>query len=189
MILRLNAIFCSIIEEAGKSWLKQLKKLFHCKAKTIVQKGDLSCLQEIIEHVKQKNCAICHKHSPSTDSKELLRQITISIGSPQDAPRRMQINFIRGPLYPELNSGEYDLQKEKINGLPSWKHTKLAFVIWYNKDDDRWMLSHSKDIGTSEWIFAGPVGSKKWPNEINFKGKILKKLLHLQCKNLEENKF
>ena len=39
MILRLNAIFCSTIEEAGKY------------SKTIEPKGDFSCLQEIMDHV------------------------------------------------------------------------------------------------------------------------------------------
>ena len=162
--------------------------MFHSKAKTIAQKGDLSCLQEIVKHSKQKYCAICHKHLPSTDLKEILLQITISIGSQQDAPRTMQIVLIGGPLYPELNCGEYVLQDEIINKQPSWRHTKLAYVIWFSNVDKRWMIGHSKDIGTSKWIFAGPLGSKKWPNEISFKGKVLKNLLHLP-KNLKKNQF
>lgn len=85
----------------------------------------------------------------------------------------MQIDLNGGPLHPELNSGEYVLQKEIINMRPSWRHAKLAYVIWYNNVADCWMISHSKDIGTSKWLFAGPVGSKKWPNEIDFKGKFV----------------
>ena len=83
----------------------------------------------------------------------------------------MQINLNGEPLHPELNSGEYVLQDEKINKLPVWRHTKLAYVIWYNIDANRWMISHSKDIGTPKCIFAGPVNNQKWPNEISFKGK------------------
>ena len=85
----------------------------------------------------------------------------------------MQINLIGEPLYPELNSGEYVLQDEEINELPTWRHTKLDMVIWYN---NCWMLGYSKDIGTSKWISACPIGSEKWPHEMIFKGKILKKL-------------
>ena len=132
-------------------------------------------LQDVKGHDKQDNCEICHKHSPSTNSLEILRQITISIGSQQNAPKRMQINLIGKPLYPELDNGEYVLQDRLINNLPYWQHTRLAYVIWYNNVDDRWMISHSKDIGTSKWIFAGPIGSKKWPNEVTFKGKVLKR--------------
>ena len=103
---------------------------------------------------------------------DILRQITISSGTHQQyAPQIMQINLNGEPLHPELNSGEYVLQDETINNLPFWRHTTLAYVIWYNVNADRWMISHSKDIGTSKCIFAGPVDNQKWPNEISFKGK------------------
>ena len=140
--------------------------------RAIKAEGDFSLLQDVMGHSKQEKCETCQKHSPSTNSAEILRQITISIGSQQDAPRTMQINLIGEPLYPELNSGEYVLQDEMINKHHSWRHAKLAFVIWYNNEDDRWMISYSKDIGTSKWIFAGPVGSNRWPNKISFKGKL-----------------
>ena len=110
---------------------------------------------------------------------DILRQITISSGTHQQhVPSIMQINLTGEPLHPELNSasGEYVLQDEKINELPFWRHTKFAYVIWYNIDANRWMISHSKDIGTSKCIFAGPVDNQKWPNEISFKGKSVKML-------------
>ena len=132
--------------------------------------GDFSLLQDILAHEKLENCKTCLIHSPSTNYTKILRQITITIGNQNDATRIMQIDLNGGPLHPELNSGEYVLQKEIINMRPSWRHAKLAYVIWYNNVADCWMISHSKDIGTSKWLFAGPVGSKKWPNEIDFKG-------------------
>ena len=142
----------------------------------IKEEGDFSLLQNVVGHSKQYNCEICQKHSPTTTSKEILRQIVISIGSQQDAPRIVEINLMGETLHPELNSREYVLQGEMINKRPSWRHTKLPYVIWYNNIDDRWMISHSKDIGTSNWIFAGQVGNNKWPNELIFKGEYVKNI-------------
>ena len=126
-------------------------------------------------HSKQENCDTCHKLSPSTNCKEILRQITISIGDLQDAPKSINIKVVGEPLHPELSraSGQYVLQDRLINKLPYWQHSKFAFVIWHNNVDNCWMISHSKDIGTSKWIFVGPIGSLKWPHEISFKGKVL----------------
>ena len=156
--------------------------------RAVKEEGDFSLLQDVMGHGKQDHCETCQKHSPSTKSEEILRQITISTGVPKDAPRKMQINLIGEPLYPELNSGEYVLQDKMINMWPFWRHAKSAYVIWYNSVDDRWLISHSKDIGTSKWIFAGPPGSKKWPNEITFKGKVLKQIctIFMQKSKAEE---
>ena len=133
--------------------------------------GDFSLLQDVMGHDKLEKCETCQKHSPSTNSLEILRQITISIGSQEDSPKTIYIKDIGEHLLPQLGnaSGEYVLQDRLINNFPYWQHKEYAFVIWYS-NHSHWMISHSKDIGTSNWIFAGSDARKKWPNEMNFKG-------------------
>ena len=126
-------------------------------------------------HTKLENCETCQKHSPHTCSTEILRQIAISSGSHGEAPKKVQMNLIGEYINAESKraSGDYVLQDNFINKFPFWRHSEFPYAIWYNNVNDRWMISHSKDIGTSKWIFVGPIGSLKWPHEISFKGKVL----------------
>ena len=52
-----------------------------------------------------------------------------------------------------------------INRFPFWKKHDDNFVIWFNNQNDHWIISSGKDIGTSNWLFASPSGNFKWPNE------------------------
>ena len=158
----------SLEDTDNLSLIEKFKKLFGVYEETVGQKGDLSLLQNIMNHAKQKRCEICQKHSPSTNSLKILQEISISSGSQKDAPKIVQIDLVGEPFYDELSSGEYTLQDRLINERPFWRHMNLRYVIWFNNVDCRWMISHSKDIGTSQWLFAGPIGSNKWPNEISF---------------------
>ena len=129
-------------------------------------------LQKIMGHDKQHNCEICLKHSPHTNSLAILQEISISSGSKKDAPTKIRVKLQKDFLQP--GPGEYILQERLINRFPYWQNNALSYIIWYYNFEDRWVISHSKDIGTSTWIFAGPIGSNKWPNEIIFKGIVLR---------------
>ena len=173
MILNfLHFISYRTIEKSGNSsMLSKVKKLIRSNDKIIRKRrrGDVSFLQEIMRHANpQQECEICLKHSPSAISSQILQEISISSGSKSNAPKKMQIKLVGGLL----QSGEYVLQENMINRFPYWQNTELGYVVWYNNVEDQWLISHSTDIGTSKWIFAGPVGSNKWPNEIIFKGKV-----------------
>ena len=130
-------------------------------------------LVDVLGHNELENCETCMKHSPSTNTLKILQQITISIGDFENAPKLVQINVVGEPLHPEFSSasGEYVLQDRLINNFPYWQHAELLYVIWYNNDDDRWLISINKDIGTFNFIFVGSAGKNNWPNEISFKGK------------------
>ena len=143
------------------SMLKKVKKLYRSQNKTIGQKGDLSMLKEILNHEKSQDCEICLKHSPTTNSLGLLQAISISSGSQSNAPPKIQIHLDKGylpQLQPDLCFGEYVLQDRLINRFPYWQHAELAYVICFNNVEDRWVISNSKDIGTSKWILRGFVG-------------------------------
>ena len=153
--------------------LQKLKRLSHSHNQTIEQKGDLSLLLKLVGHANKQNCNICLQHCPSTNSLEILQQISISKGTQNNAPKIIKVKVVGEPLFPELSntSGDYVMQDSFINNLPFWRHSKLTYIIWYNIDDALLAISHSKDIGTSKWIFAAPVGNNlKWPNEVSFKG-------------------
>ena len=159
------------------SMLKKVKKLYRSQNKTIGQEGDLSMLKEITNHGKTQDCDICLKHSPTTNSLGILQTISISSGNQSNAPMKIQVQLDKGhffhQMHPEISNGEYTLQDRLINRFPYWRHAELTYVIWYNNVADCWVISHTKDIGTCKWIFAGPIGINKWPNEIYFKGKVL----------------
>ena len=150
--------------------VRKVKKLIGSQDKTIGQRGDLSFLQEIMNHEKPQDCEICLKHSPSSSSSlRILHEISISSGSKSNAPTKIRINLVGRYLQPS----EYVLQDSLVNRYPYWQNAELGYVLWYNNVVDCWVISQGKDIGTSKWIFAGPIGSNKWPNEIFFKGKVL----------------
>ena len=84
-----------------------------------------------------------------------------------NAPKFLEVDLI-GELLQQIpeTRGEYVRQNYLINRFPFWKKPDDNFVIWFNNQNDRWILSLGKDIGTSNWIFASPLGNFKWPNEI-----------------------
>ena len=175
MILNfLHFISYRTIEKADdSSMLSKVKKLIRSNDKIIRKRrrGDVSFLQEIMRHANpQQECEICLKHSPSSSSSlRILHEISISSGSKSNAPTKIRINLVGRYLQPS----EYVLQDSLVNRYPYWQNAELGYVLWYNNVVDCWVISQGKDIGTSKWIFAGPIGSNKWPNEIFFKGKVL----------------
>ena len=122
------------------------------------KEGDYSLLQETLNHQCLKTCETCQSNSPSTNSVEILHQITIdcSNSGQNDVPERLCLEF-EGELLQETCDfrGHFLLQERLINRYPYWKHMKENYLIWYNHVDEHWSIGHSKDIGTSTWIFAG----------------------------------
>ena len=151
-------------------------------------------LQDALRHGKLKNCEICQTHAAdhsqfgycqnckklskfcphcqkdsSSISGDILLEISItsSRGIQNNAPKFLEVDLIGDLLEqkPETK-GEYVRQNYLINRFPFWKKPDDNFVIWFNNQNDRWILNLGKDIGTSNWIFASPLGNFKWPNEI-----------------------
>ena len=44
----------------------------------------------------------------------------------------------------------------------------MRYSIWFSNVDEHWCLGHKKDIGTSNWIFAGPSQDVEWPGDNSF---------------------
>ena len=115
-----------------------------------------------------KLCSNCQEDSPSIFG-EILREITITSlrGTQSNAPKFLEVDLIGDLLeHKPETKGEYIRQNYLINRFPFWKKHENNFVIWFNNQNDHWILSSGKDIGTSNWIFASPLGNFKWPNEI-----------------------
>ena len=133
--------------------------------RTDTTKGDVQLLEEIDSHIKAKNCGICLKHYPSTSCQELIRKISYTSSAPSNAPQKLQV-LIHGEVSDVAaeKGGVYILQDRLINGFPFWIETSQNNVIWYNKIDDHWSISLSKDLGTSEWSIAGQPQNDTLPH-------------------------
>ena len=119
-------------------------------------------------HEEANECLICLKHSPSMLSKELLRQVSYTSGTPLEAPKMLQVDLSGHLLqsFPET-WGIYGLQSNLINGFPNWKNPVGNTVIWYNKRNDHWCISDSQYLGSDKWIFAGPNQDDRLPHSID----------------------
>ena len=94
----------------------------------IGKEGDYSLLQEHVNHEKVQNCVTCQKHSPSTNSLEILHQITITSSNTgqNDLPKSLRVRFeSENPILGI--SGDYLLQQRLINRYPYWKHTEFFY--------------------------------------------------------------
>ena len=130
--------------------------------------GDLQLLKDAEKHKKLDNCEICLKHSPKMVKQELLRKITITSGTFSDAPKVLFL-YLNGHLWQNLpeKSGMYFLQDSLIDGFPFWKNNEQNLTIWFNKINDHWSISNSKDVGTANWVFAGPKNISELPHRID----------------------
>ena len=46
--------------------------------------------------------------------------------------------------------GHYTLASTAVNGKHTWIHEQHSNVIWYEKENECWMIGYEEDLGTSK---------------------------------------